>query len=284
MNPMTASDVPRLRHPAKAPVPSSRPAAQARRRLMGTAGGPLFMADWLDALFLHFRVPAEVLRERVPFELDLLDGDAVVSLVAFRMEHFRCPALAFLGEAPWRPFAGQHFLNVRTYVRCGDEVGIHFLAEFLSSRLNVLLGPAAYGLPYRAAPVRVRRDGHEFAGGIEAGRRGRFRGSGRARGPFRPCAAGSTAEWLLERHTAFTRFVGLRRCFRIWHEPWEQEEVDVRELETSLIAAELPWWPEARLFAAHGSPGARDVWMTRPLRIPDPTAPDRNRPSYPPLP
>lgn len=284
MNTRTEPLFPSHRHLATEPVPSSEPAAAARRRIEQTAGRPLFVADWLDALFLHFRVPADVLRERVPYELDLLEGDAVVSLVAFRMEHFRCPALAFLGETPWRPFAGQHFLNVRTYVRCGDEVGIHFLAEFLSSRLNVLLGPAAYGLPYRAAPVRVRRDGRDFTGGIEAGRRGRFRGRGKARGPFRPCASGSTAEWLLERHTAFTRFAGFRRCFRIWHAPWEQEEVDVLELKTSLLAAVLPWWPQARLFAAHGSPGAHDVWMTRPLRVSDPTAPDRNRPSSPPLP
>ena len=40
----------------------------------------------------------------------------------------------------FRPIATHDFLNVRTYVRCGSETGIHFLAEWLSSWLAAKLG------------------------------------------------------------------------------------------------------------------------------------------------
>jgi uncharacterized protein YqjF (DUF2071 family) len=48
------------------------------------AGRPLFLADWTDVVFVHYRIAdAGRLQRRVPLELDRCDGDAYVSLVAF---------------------------------------------------------------------------------------------------------------------------------------------------------------------------------------------------------
>src|SRR6266511_817341 len=50
---------------------------------------PLFYAHWMRAVFVHFEVEPAVLQNEVPFPLDLWQGRAFVSLVAFTMERLR---------------------------------------------------------------------------------------------------------------------------------------------------------------------------------------------------
>jgi len=55
----------------------------ARCRLLSSPGEPLFIADWDRALMIHYEVDGVALQRKVPFELDLWNGRAFVSLVAF---------------------------------------------------------------------------------------------------------------------------------------------------------------------------------------------------------
>src|SRR5690348_9171346 len=80
---------------------------------------PLFVADWTDAVFVHFAIDPRVLQPHVPFELDLYGGKAYVSLVAFTQERLRPRVGGRLAAALSAPLATHHFLNVRTYVRVG---------------------------------------------------------------------------------------------------------------------------------------------------------------------
>ena len=85
----------------------------------------------------------------MPFRLDVRDGKAYVSVVAFSQERLR---FAFGGEMTnWvgRWFANHEFLNVRTYVRHAAKPGIFFLAEWVPKRVATWLGPPLFGLPYR---------------------------------------------------------------------------------------------------------------------------------------
>lgn len=107
---------------------------------------------------IHLEVDAEALQRDVPFELDLRDGRAFVTLVAFTMENMRPRIGGRLGAWLFKPIATHDFLNVRTYVRHGGEPGIHFLAEWLSSRLAVMLGPRTFGLPYRHGRICYEHD------------------------------------------------------------------------------------------------------------------------------
>ena len=50
---------------------------------------PLFLADWLEVLFIHYAVDPGLLQRDTPFAVDLRDGLAWVSLVAFRSRNFR---------------------------------------------------------------------------------------------------------------------------------------------------------------------------------------------------
>src|SRR5438309_8531903 len=99
----------------------SRPGARM------THGTALFVADWIDAIFIHFAVNAARLQRTVPLELDRWDGEAIVSLVAFTQRNLRPRVGGRLTELLAAPLAGHEFLNVRTYVRHGRSRGIFFM-------------------------------------------------------------------------------------------------------------------------------------------------------------
>jgi uncharacterized protein YqjF (DUF2071 family) len=241
-------------------------------------GEPLLFADWERALMLHYEVAPEKLQPFVPFPLDVRDGKAYVSLVAFTMRDMRPRHGGRLGALAFKPIATHGFLNIRTYVKHHGESGIYFLAEWLPNKLAVLLGRPVFGLPYRLGKLDYRHH-HEHC---------RLRGSVVSRGStsskntgnetatlryraklpedpkFRPAEPGSLTEFLMERYTAFTTWLGWKRCFRIWHEPWPQCEVEAVIECDSLMSLTGDWAKHARFIGANYSPGLRDVWMSRP--------------------
>src|SRR5579864_1412005 len=87
-----------------------------RAEATGTAA-PLFLADWDDAVFVHYALEPAALRPHVPFELDLHEGVAYVSLVAFTQRRLRPRVGGRLAAVLSAPLASHEFLNVRTYVR-----------------------------------------------------------------------------------------------------------------------------------------------------------------------
>ena len=121
----------------------------ARSRMRGGWREVAFTADWDRVVMIHLEVDPGALAAAVPFELDLWDGRAFVTLVAFTMRGMKPVLGGALGAWLFRPIATHRFLNVRTYVKSGEEVGIHFLAEWLSNGIAVRLGPPTFGLPYR---------------------------------------------------------------------------------------------------------------------------------------
>jgi uncharacterized protein YqjF (DUF2071 family) len=228
-----------------------------------------FLADWDHVLMLHYEVAPEKLQLFVPFELDVRDGKAYVSLVAFTMRALRPARGGWLAALPFKPIATHELLNVRTYVKHCGESGIYFLAEWIPNLFSVPLGPPVFGLPYHWGKIDYL---HEHERGIAFGEvrarsgRGRLRYRAKVAGGFVPCAAGSLAEWLMERYTAFTEWRAWKRCFRVRHEPWLQCAVDVEVLDDSLLACAGSWARYARLIGANYSPGVRNVQMSRPVR------------------
>src|SRR5258708_6256352 len=60
-----------------------------KARLLSVRGEPLFLAHWERALFFHYEIDAEILQRELPFELDLRNGKAFISLVVFTMRNMR---------------------------------------------------------------------------------------------------------------------------------------------------------------------------------------------------
>jgi len=248
------------------------PGEVARRRLLSVRGEPLFLADWSRAVFIHYEIPAAELQREVPFPLDLHDGKAYVSLVAFTMRRMR----PCLGGAPaawlFKPIAASAYLNVRTYVRHHGEPGIYFLREWLNNPLSVRLGPLTFGLPYRFGDLKYEHR-HEMGtlngAATETTHQASFAYQATLTEPaFTACPDGSLAEFLLERYTAFTAHKNKRRFFRIWHRPWAQQAIGVNVADDRLLARVWPWFSQATLAGGNYAPGACDVWMGRPHRIP----------------
>ncbi len=218
---------------------------------------------------IHFEVNAEALQRNVPFELDLWEGRALISLVAFTMRGMKPRIGGRLTELLFRPIATHHFLNVRTYVRHREESGIHFIAEWLTSRLAVMLGPSIFGLPYHYGSISYDRNlrsdsilGHV----MDVKNKSQLAFKAKLDGPavFQACEAGSLNEWLMERYTAFNSAGGRPKYFRVWHPPWPQCSAHATIGNDSLLKTNWPWFNDAKLFGANFSPGFDEVWMGRP--------------------
>lgn len=181
-------------------APTSQPSAAGRSRLLSTCLDPVFHADWLDVVFLHFETDPARLQRQVPWELDLFEGRAFVSLVAFTMRDMRPRIGGRLAALPFRPIATHEFLNVRTYVKHGDEPGIFFLKEWLPNALSVSLGPVMFGLPYQLGRLSYdhRLDDGTARGRVEDASNGKalvYSCEKDRQAVHTPCAAGSLEEF-----------------------------------------------------------------------------------------
>ncbi|HWL94248.1 MAG TPA: DUF2071 domain-containing protein [Phycisphaerae bacterium] len=240
---------------------------QARLQFIRTEKRPFFLNDWRDVLMIHFRVDPEVLQAQAPFDLDLFDGEAYVSLIGFDMRRLRPTVGGPWSAALVRCISDHSFLNVRTYVRHRGERGIYFLAEWLPNRLSVLLGPPTFGLPYRFGRLRYEHRVDELSGEVEDRRqklRLAYQGVPPAGSAMGLCPPGSLDEFVMERYTAFTCWHGLKRYFRIWHTPWRRQAMDVNLTDCNLLRGSGPWSESASYVGAHFSPGLEDIWMGRP--------------------
>jgi len=242
----------------------------ARARLLSIKGEPLLLADWMGVVFIHYEVPITELQPHVPFQIDLFEGKAYVSLVAFTMQRMRPFRGGRLTAWLLKPIARNDFLNLRTYVRHNGEPGIYFMTEWMNNPFSVRLGPITFGLPYNFGDLKYQ-NGHEtnvLRGAVcEKTNQQSFTYQARlVQKHFTQCTAGSLDEFLLERYTAFTSHGINRRFFRIWHSPWRQQRLDISVADSGLIAAKWPWFKQARLVGGNYSAGAQDVWMGRPHR------------------
>jgi uncharacterized protein YqjF (DUF2071 family) len=161
---------------------------------------------WGEVLFLHWPVEPAALKPLVPFELDLHEGRAWLSVVAFEMTHSRLFGV---------PLPRVLEVNVRTYV----PGGVFFLSLDASNALAAWLGRAWYGLPYRHARMSLAREGGRvrFTSGAE------FAARYRPAGTVAPARPGTLEHFLVERYALFTT----RTRVDVQHEPWPLQPADV---------------------------------------------------------
>lgn len=203
---------------------------------------PAVRMNWVDLLFLHWRVDQALMRALVPepLELDLFDGSAWIGLVPFRMEQSK-----FRGFPPLPGLANFYECNVRTYVRCRGKVGVWFFSLDAQTLLPVLGGRWLWNLNYVYSRFRVSGAGGAFD--YRLARRpgpwpdGRTHVSWRVGEPLPTARPGSLEHFLTERYWLFTRRRSGGRskilAGEVRHTPWALRRAELVHLNDTLITA-----------------------------------------------
>ena len=243
---------------------------QARDEMATRSWETLFLADWIDFAFLHYAVDRGKLQEVVPFPLDLHEGQAYVSLVAFTMRDMRFARGGRATRWMTAPFATHSFLNLRTYVREGDMRGIYFMKEWMNNRIALPLGPRTFGLPYHLGRLDYANGEPGVRGDVNC-REGYLRYSGEVKADALSDEKNSLEKFLLERYVAFASAGRNRKYFRVWHKPWKTRPIENLQISENTLFDGLneEWTETADLASAQQSPGVENVWMGRPHRVYD---------------
>lgn len=193
----------------------------------------IMQQTWQDLLFLHYKIPFNVLRQLVPkqLELDTYEEDAWISITPFKMRNVR---FRFLPPIP----SAYNFLelNLRTYVKHNGKSGIYFFSLDTSSTLS-LLGARAVYLPYFRAKMKIDFNGEFF---FSSKRIFKFKTPAVLKVKYKPVGnsylskSGSLEEWLVERYCLFQEAKGKFIEIDIHHLPWELQNAEAEVLTNSL--------------------------------------------------
>ena len=178
---------------------------------------------WTNLLFLHWRVPADIVQATLPggLTVDTFDGVAWAGVVPFFMRRVHPRWL------PSMPGGLSNFLelNVRTYVYdAAGRPGVWFYSLDCNQSIAVKIARKFFHLPYEHALMSATRT---EAGTIhyEAKRRGREE---TADFSYRPADIGADVKpgslefFLIERYLLFAYARDSRRLWsgRVWHPPY----------------------------------------------------------------
>jgi hypothetical protein len=116
--------------------------------MMGDNSRRIFLsAGWYNLLLFNYSVSTEVLKPYLPegAELDLYDGAAHLSLVAFQFHKTKV-----LGVT-WPGFTNFPEVNLRFYVKYNGERAVCFVREYVPSRTIAGIARWLYNEPYKYA-------------------------------------------------------------------------------------------------------------------------------------
>jgi uncharacterized protein len=206
--------------------------------------------SWCDAVFLHWRIARSAAARYMPEGTvpDEYDGDAWVGLIGFRMQG------AGFGRGLPVPYFGSFVeANVRLYSRDRNGVrGVVFLT-LDASRLAVVLGARAAGIPYVWSRCQARIGAGEVGYSVR-----RYRG---ASSSFAVVPTGTVADDALSIHLTarfglHSRYAGRTIFIPNTHAPWPLQTASLDHCEDGLVHAaglDVTGPPESVLY----SPGVQ---------------------------
>lgn len=214
---------------------SPPPGLSERRR-------PSLTARWSNLALLTYEVEPSLLGPWLPddVEADLVDGRALVSLVAFdfldtRIRGRRIPGFVNFPE-----------INFRTYVRQGDRQGVVAIRELVPSPLAAAIGRLRFHEPFRATPIESRTTsmGDELL--VEhrwQWKDGRYFLRMTADQLSVPASADAPAHHLLGRRWAYGRNRrGQPNALRVEHPEWALRRVRTLDFDVDFAALFGPEW------------------------------------------
>ncbi len=120
-------------------------------------GAPFLTARWEHLAIVSYPVDDALLTPRLApgLELDRLDGRAHVSLVAFMFRDTRVRGVRWPGHVNFPE------INLRFYVRSGDQRGVMFVREIVPRRAISSVARLVYNEPYVTRRIDARIDHSE---------------------------------------------------------------------------------------------------------------------------
>lgn len=169
---------------------------------------------WSHVFFLSFRCDLDLVRQKIPSELDIdtFDGSAWLSIVPFHMSRIRFPF------TPALPTISLWEINLRTYVKYKGRPGIYFFTLDTDSWLGQKIAKHLFHLPYRLRKMsgRIGKDAYKFDA------QNSFRMESRLGSMIEQDALDT---WLVERYHLYTNTS--KHLYRgdALHEPWNLRQV-----------------------------------------------------------
>lgn len=195
--------------------------------------------SWQHLLFAHYRVDIDVIRPMIPAELeiDTYEGEAWISVVPFLMNHVHLRGL------PSFPTTGKFpELNVRTYVKHEDKLGVWFFSLDAASLLAVITARFTFNLPYYYADMSIKHEGdvihyksiRKHPNAIDA----IFEAQYYPTAPVQYYDPNSLDRWLTDRYVLYSVnpkgqiFIG-----HITHLPWQLQPASANFLQDTMAQA-----------------------------------------------
>jgi uncharacterized protein len=219
-----------------------------------------YYQEWNNALFLHWRVPVELIKPAIPsgLQVDEISGDTYVSLVAFTMQRIR---LRYLPAFP--PISDFHEINLRAYVTVDNKPGIYFFSIEASKRLSAMISRMLARLPYQYSPMNVGHIGEMY----------RYRSENKSKGLHldtefeitqEEVAKSAIDNWLTERYCLYHDEGSRRYRYQIHHHPWKLKKIMMNTLNMHYRAGDLTLHDRSPDLL-HYSPGVKVIAWKREL-------------------
>jgi uncharacterized protein YqjF (DUF2071 family) len=188
-------------------------------------GNWTYYQEWNNALFLHWMVPFEALRELVPkkLNLDSFGGIVYVSLVAFTMQKIRprnFPAVKFISDFDE--------INIRTYVDNDNRKGVYFLSIEAGKRLSTFVAKTLSGLPYENSSIHRTVENYKSSN-VQKG----FYLDTEFELKKQPTEKTDLDNWLTERYCLYLDKAETIYRYDIHHKEWQIRSLDMKKLNVN---------------------------------------------------
>ncbi|PYZ92643.1 hypothetical protein CR194_13325 [Salipaludibacillus keqinensis] len=192
--------------------------------------------QWEDILFLHWPVDVETLRPHVPeeLELDTHDGNSWISILAYVSTDNKAKKFGRTLTS-----SSIHQVNVRTYVKYGEESGVYFFSMEADHKAAVKASRSLAGLPFYQADLKHSKKDEGFriqSTRTHSGEKGlQFKCSYKPSGEAHSPEPGSLEHWLTERNQLL-RVKGKKVSkSTIDYKPWKIRPADVKITKNQLL-------------------------------------------------
>lgn len=172
-------------------------------------------AHWKNLVVVNYECDPDLLTPYIPngTELDAFEGKHYVSLVAFQFHRNR-----LFGAVPSLPSNFEE-VNLRFYIRRGENRAVAFIKEVVPSKLIAKTAKRFYNEPYEAMPMAWHLEATRLT--YSWGRELEHSITATTAGEFQELQAGTLEEYILEHYYGYTpQRDGSTIEYRVQHPKW----------------------------------------------------------------